>query len=152
MYICCLDCSLSQCNVQVDFLSDPSVNFGHTAFPSVNYLDPNYNIAIPVFSVHGNHDDPAGQGNFSSMDLLHACGLINYFGKCLSLEAVELSPLLMEKGATRLALYGLGAMKDERLHRCVITFSVSYSVVAIRTAGLQKITGVCSVCQFSNSE
>ena len=26
----------------------------------MNYEDPNYNIAIPVFSIHGNHDDPAG--------------------------------------------------------------------------------------------
>jgi len=111
---CCLS---STWNEQVEFLSDPSVNFGHTAFPLVNYLDPNYNIAIPVFSVHGNHDDPAGQGNYSSMDLLHAAGLLNYFGKCMSLDTVELSPLLMEKGATRLALYGLGALRDERLHR-----------------------------------
>jgi len=77
---------------------------------------------MPVFSIHGNHDDPAGQGNFSCMDLLHATGLVNYFGKCLSLDAVELSPLLMEKGATRLALYGLGAMRDERLHRYVVIF------------------------------
>jgi len=30
--------------------------------------------------------------------------------------------------------------------------SVYLIPVAIRTAGLQKITGVCSVCQFSNSE
>lgn len=29
-------------------------------FPWVNYEDPNYNISIPVFSIHGNHDDPAG--------------------------------------------------------------------------------------------
>ena len=26
----------------------------------MNYEDPNYNISIPVFSIHGNHDDPAG--------------------------------------------------------------------------------------------
>lgn len=26
----------------------------------VNYEDPNYNVSIPVFSIHGNHDDPAG--------------------------------------------------------------------------------------------
>ena len=29
-------------------------------FPVVNYQDPNYNIALPVFTIHGNHDDPAG--------------------------------------------------------------------------------------------
>ena len=26
----------------------------------VNYEDPNYNIGLPVFSIHGNHDDPTG--------------------------------------------------------------------------------------------
>jgi len=65
------------------------------------------------------------------MDMLHACGLINYFGKCLSLEGVELSPLLMEKGATRLALYGLGAVRDERLHRYFTLFCVFYSDVVV---------------------
>ena len=30
------------------------------SFASVNYEDPNYNIDIPVFSIHGNHDDPTG--------------------------------------------------------------------------------------------
>lgn len=29
-------------------------------FPWVNYLDGNLNISIPVFSIHGNHDDPTG--------------------------------------------------------------------------------------------
>ena len=26
----------------------------------MNYEDPNYNVSIPVFTIHGNHDDPAG--------------------------------------------------------------------------------------------
>ena len=25
----------------------------------MNYEDPNYNVSIPVFTIHGNHDDPA---------------------------------------------------------------------------------------------
>jgi len=29
----------------------------------VNYEDPNYNIGMPVFSIHGNHDDPSGDGD-----------------------------------------------------------------------------------------
>lgn len=32
----------------------------HSAFNHVNYEDPDINIAIPVFSIHGNHDDPSG--------------------------------------------------------------------------------------------
>jgi len=34
-------------------------------FPAVNYEDPNLNIAIPTFSIHGNHDDPQGTGPVS---------------------------------------------------------------------------------------
>lgn len=26
----------------------------------VNFEDPNINISIPIFSIHGNHDDPTG--------------------------------------------------------------------------------------------
>lgn len=29
-------------------------------FDHVNYEDENINVAIPVFSIHGNHDDPTG--------------------------------------------------------------------------------------------
>lgn len=30
-------------------------SFGH-----VNYEDPHFNVGLPVFTIHGNHDDPAG--------------------------------------------------------------------------------------------
>lgn len=36
-----------------------------SSFPAVNYEDPNLNVAIPVFSIHGNHDDPQGTGPVS---------------------------------------------------------------------------------------
>lgn len=44
---------------RIEFLSDPSVNFKHSKFPVVNFEDPNINISYPVFSIHGNHDDPS---------------------------------------------------------------------------------------------
>lgn len=31
-------------------------------FNHVNYEDPDINVSIPVFSIHGNHDDPSGVG------------------------------------------------------------------------------------------
>lgn len=31
----------------------------------MNYEDANLNVAIPVFSIHGNHDDPQGAGAVS---------------------------------------------------------------------------------------
>ena len=47
----------------------------------VNYEDPNYNISLPVLTIHGNHDDPAGAENLSAVDILSTCRLLNYFGK-----------------------------------------------------------------------
>lgn len=43
--------------------------------------------------------------------------MINYFGKAPNIEQIEVSPLLLQKGNTKLALYGLGSCRDERLHR-----------------------------------
>lgn len=106
--------------VEFELLSDQAVNFGHTQFPVVNFEDPNLNISLPVFSIHGNHDDPTGSGNLCSLDILSAAGLVNYFGKSTSLEKIEISPVLIQKGTTKLALYGLGAQRDERLHRMFV--------------------------------
>lgn len=83
----------------------------------VNYEDPNYNISIPVFSIHGNHDDPAGDGNLCALDLLSVCGFVNYFGRAASIDDITVSPILIQKGRAKLALYGLGSIRDERLHR-----------------------------------
>lgn len=51
------------------------------------------------------------------MDLLDVANLVNYFGRQEKIEQVQVSPILMKKGDTHLALYGLGSMRDERLHR-----------------------------------
>ena len=111
--------------IQFEFLSDESVNFNHCQFPMLNYEDPNFNISIPVFSIHGNHDDPTGPGNLCSLDIIHSAGFLNYFGKTTSLEKIQLSPLLMQKGSTKLALYGLGSVRDERLHRLFLNKNVT---------------------------
>ncbi|KAJ2819570.1 meiotic recombination [Coemansia sp. 'formosensis'] len=49
--------------------------------------------------------------------MLAACGLVNYFGRQAEVEHIRVSPVLLRKGETRLALYGLGNIRDERLHR-----------------------------------
>ena len=129
----------------------------------VNYEDPNYNVGLPVFMIHGaspppfspgtrlsrgcqrvekiltlspffpslagNHDDPAGGENLSAVDLLSTCNLVNYFGKhTLSGSGtgkIKIKPVLMQKGNTRVALYGLGYIRDARLHQM---FSVKGNV------------------------
>lgn len=103
--------------ISVEFLSDQSYNFQHLSNPVVNYEDPNINVAIPVFSIHGNHDDPTGKESISALDVLASTGLINYFGRCEDLKEIELSPILLQKGQSRLALYGLSHIRDERLGR-----------------------------------
>jgi double-strand break repair protein MRE11 len=51
------------------------------------------------------------------LDVLSTANLLNYFGRMLDFNEIQLKPILMEKGHTRLALYGLGHIRDERLHR-----------------------------------
>lgn len=127
--------------VSIELLSDPSDGApeGYT-FPAVNYEDQNLNVAIPVFSIHGNHDDPQGvgvEGALSALDLLSVTGLVNYFGKVelpssdalasrsattapaaggLSDDGIRIRPVLLQKGDTKIALYGMGNIKDERMH------------------------------------
>ncbi|KAI8094765.1 Metallo-dependent phosphatase-like protein [Thamnidium elegans] len=95
--------------------SDQSENFGDIA--QANYLDENLNISMPVFSIHGNHDDPSGVGNLSALNLLSVAGMVNYFGNSTSIQDVTIQPILMKKGSSKLALYGLGNIREERLHR-----------------------------------
>jgi DNA repair exonuclease SbcCD nuclease subunit len=37
-----------------------TLSFCIIRFGQVNYEDPNFNVGLPVFTIHGNHDDPAG--------------------------------------------------------------------------------------------
>nr|XP_057936557.1 double-strand break repair protein MRE11 [Doryrhamphus excisus] len=111
--------------IQFNILSDQAVNFNTTQFPWVNYQDENLNISIPVFSIHGNHDDPTGAEGLCALDLLSASGLVNHFGHSQSVEKIEISPILLQKGNSKLALYGLGSIPDERLYRMFVNNQVT---------------------------
>ena len=54
----------------------------------VNFENNNFNVGLPVFTIHGNHDDPAGADNLSAVDVLSACNLVNYFGKAVSVYRI----------------------------------------------------------------
>lgn len=117
--------------VAIELLSDPKdPRMQDWSFPSVNYEDENLNVGIPVFSIHGNHDDPQGSdvgGPLSALDVLSSAGLLNYFGRIeLSSDTsakrkvteetmIQVRPILLRKGDTKIALYGMGNIKDERL-------------------------------------
>lgn len=50
-------------------------------FPAINYEDPNLNVGIPVFSIHGNHDDPQGAGSVRILFVSHffPCFVLKFF-------------------------------------------------------------------------
>ncbi|KAI0692701.1 Mre11 DNA-binding presumed domain-containing protein [Cytidiella melzeri] len=121
---------LSDRPVQIELLSDPEEGkAAGYSFPAVNYEDPNLNVGMPVFSIHGNHDDPQGagpEGALCALDMLSVSGLINYMGKIdlahtmntegPQQEGIAIKPILLRKGNSKLALYGVGNVKDARMH------------------------------------
>ncbi|XP_013160730.1 double-strand break repair protein MRE11 [Falco peregrinus] len=111
--------------VQFEILSDQAVNFHYSKFPWVNYQDGNLNISMPIFSIHGNHDDPTGADALCALDILSCAGLLNHFGRSTSVEKIDISPILLRKGRTKIALYGLGAIPDERLYRMFVNKQVT---------------------------
>ncbi|KAI9488966.1 Metallo-dependent phosphatase-like protein [Zychaea mexicana] len=111
---------------EFNICSDQSINFQSRFQQGANVYDPNLNVSIPIFTIHGNHDDPVGNGNLSAMDLLASAGCANYFGRCHDLNDIKVYPILMQKGETKLALYGMGNVRDERLHHAWRDGSVSF--------------------------
>jgi len=101
---------------ELEMLSDASETLGGD-FNHVNYEDLDINVAIPVFSIHGNHDDPSGEGHYSALDILQCSGLLNYYGRTPESDNILVKPVLLQKGRTKLALYGLSNVRDERLYR-----------------------------------
>ena len=103
--------------VKIQILSDPTRDFRGKI---VNYEDEHYSVDLPIFSIHGNHDDPTRDGGnemLAALDLLSVTNLVNYFGRNDEIDNVEVSPVLIQKGSTRVSLYGLGNLRDERLNR-----------------------------------
>jgi len=61
--------------------------------------------------------------------MLSASGLINYFGKYTNIEKeIAMVPLLISKGETKVAIYGLGALKDKMCHRLFRTEKVPFTM------------------------
>ncbi|KAG0671558.1 meiotic recombination [Maudiozyma exigua] len=117
---------------ELELLSDPAHAFHYTDFSNVNYEDPNFNISIPMFGISGNHDDATGDALLCPMDILHVSGLMNHYGKVLESDKITISPLLFQKGNTKLALYGLASVRDERLFRTFKEGGVKFEVPTVR--------------------
>lgn len=79
--------------IRVQVVGDQSVHFGsrqmggECLFNRVNWEDPHFNVDLPIFTIHGNHDDPVRESAGSSeellaaLDILSVANLVNYFGR-----------------------------------------------------------------------
>lgn len=101
-------------------LGEDPVALGVRSDPEqVNYMNPSYAISLPVFVIHGNHDDPTGAAGgelLSAIDILAQANLVTYFGKSADSRKVNVFPILLQKGQTKVALYGLGNIRDDMLY------------------------------------
>ncbi|KAL0212132.1 hypothetical protein RCL1_005758 [Eukaryota sp. TZLM3-RCL] len=85
---------------------------------SANFLNENLNISLPIFTINGNHDEPTGANRLSPLDILSRASLLNYIGKLDSApNEITLKPVVLQKGATILCLFGLGYLNDTRMHK-----------------------------------
>lgn len=100
--------------IDFQFLSNQAINFPSSLKSAVNYENENMNISIPIFTIHGNHDDVIN--NTSALDVLSSTGLINYFGQWKDLEKIQVSPIILQKNTSKIALYGLNHIPDRRLN------------------------------------
>ena len=95
---------------------EQDIKFTTEEYDTANYNQPHFSVKLPIFIIHGNHDDPVGLEYLSNIDYLHSSSHLNYFGKVRNIEKIEVKPILFTKGCTKIALYGIGNMKDERLN------------------------------------
>ncbi|SPJ08169.1 double-strand break repair protein MRE11, putative [Plasmodium sp. DRC-Itaito] len=71
---------------------------------------------IPFYTIHGNHDYPYSYEYISPLDILNISNLINYIGKN-NLNNIVVKPILLNKYKSKISIYAIGWMKDERLYR-----------------------------------
>lgn len=104
--------------VEFQVISDQRKNF--KSAECANYENPFVSVSLPIFSIHGNHDDPMRDGGVEALaplDLLAASNMVNYFGAAQKVDDVSVSPVILRKGKVNVALYGLGHIREERLNR-----------------------------------
>lgn len=82
--------------VRIQILSDQQKNFRNIS-GTVNYQDENYSVDLPIFAIHGNHDDPSrdpGGDLLAALDILAVSNLVNYFGRHDEIEKVRRTILM----------------------------------------------------------
>ena len=92
------------------------VTFETENYENANYMNKNHHVKMPVFSIHGNHDSPIGLDLLSSIDQRSTNSYLNYFGKVYDIGDIKVEPVLLTKGRTKIALYGIGHITETRLN------------------------------------
>ena len=75
---------------------------------------------VNTFTLHGRQLMIAygcQEGHLAALDLLQVSGLVNYYGRTPESDNIIVKPVLLQKGHTKLALYGMSNVRDERLYR-----------------------------------
>ena len=93
---------LGEKDVFIEILNDQTHTFraGHG---QVNFYNPYHAISLPIFAIHGNHDDPSRDGgaeSLAALDLLSVSKYVNYFGKADAVDEIEIQPILIRKMTT----------------------------------------------------
>lgn len=79
---------------------------------------------LPIFTIHdGNHGDCE-----TAVDILSTTNLVNCFGHedDDKVDNIEVFPVLLQKGDTKAALYGIGSMHVERLNQMLLKRKVDF--------------------------
>ncbi|EAY09694.1 Ser/Thr protein phosphatase, putative [Trichomonas vaginalis G3] len=98
----------------------PEILYSEGLSSDPNWLNPNINIKIPFFCMHGNHDAPNGLGSTSPIQLLSVSKYLNFFKPVDIKETIELQPIVLKRGTIRVVVYGLGYIFEEKFKEVVM--------------------------------
>jgi len=142
--------------VRFQIVSNQEQNFRCATSKCVNFEDEFYSVDLPVFSIHGNHDDPTRESGstetLAALDLLAVSNLVNYFGRQDEVNNITIAPVLIKKGTTKVALFGLGSLRDERLNRMWTDKKVKFMRPQVPSARDQRQKRGCVSDEESDEE
>ncbi|OMJ77611.1 hypothetical protein SteCoe_22784 [Stentor coeruleus] len=91
-----------------------------TQLERMNYLNQFIKISLPVFIVHGNHDDPSAETGVSALNIMQSANYLNYISGIYESDVLKLNPIVLKKQDTKIAIYGIGNMKEDKLNQMLI--------------------------------
>ncbi|CAD5220779.1 unnamed protein product [Bursaphelenchus xylophilus] len=106
-------------------------NFGVFQFKTANIDDENLTVSLPIFTINGNHDDFCCTDS-TAVDIYHEAGVLNIFGRFKDIKYFDVNPVLLEKenpdgSVSKVALYGIGSQRDDRLARAFMSGHVRFN-------------------------